>query len=142
MLMDYPKIAPEAIEALCALNAYSARCSIDPKLRRLVEIVVSQINGCHYCIMVHQKQARALGESDLRLDALAAWHESDIFSDAEKLAFERATMVTASVADKNRDENLIALKAYFSDQQIVDLTFIASAMNAWNRMAIGFGHET
>ena len=142
MLMNYPKIAPEAIKALSQLNTYSDTCSVDQALRRLVEIIVSRINGCHYCIMVHEKQAKALGESDARVKALKDWQKSTLFSDAEKCAFERAVIVTHTVADQSRDDNLRALSVYFSDQQIVDLTFVISAMNVWNRMAISFGHET
>jgi len=145
MLLDYTNVAPEAVGALVQLNNYSDKCSISPLLRRLVETVVSQINGCGYCIHVHKQQALELGENQQRLAALENWEDSSEFSELEKAAFAWATNATKLNSTLNsadeRDRLFPQLKMHFTDQQIVDLTFIVSAMNAWNRMAISFRHE-
>ena len=141
MLLDYPEIAPGAIRALSGLNAYSDQCSISPKLRRLLEIVVSHINGCSYCIVVHKRQATALGETLERLQALEQWSASALFTSAEKLAFEWATNVTLLNSTEARDGIFETLKPHYSEKEIIDLTFIVLSMNAWNRIAISFRHE-
>ena len=92
--IEYRDVAPGAVEALSKLNAYSDGCSIEPRFRRLIEVVTSQINGCRYCIHVHRRQALTLGESEERLAALADWETSELFSDRERVAFAWARAVT------------------------------------------------
>ena len=141
LLLDYTKIAPEAIKALIGLNTYSEQSSISPNLRRLLEVIVSNINGCSYCIETHKQQAFDLGETVERLQALDQWQSSDLFTDKEKSAFDWATNVTLLESDKKRDEFFSVLEKHYSEKEIVDLTFIILTMNAWNRIAISFRHE-
>lgn len=139
--IEYRNVAPDAVAALTKLNDYSSCCSIAPGLRRLVEVRTSQINGCSYCVHVHRRQAMGLGESKERLAALGSWRNSDLFSDAERAALawtEDVTLIAESGAPDDRYE---ALKAFFTETEIVDLTFIILSMNAWNRLAISFRRE-
>ena len=140
-LLDYVKIAPGAITALVGLNNYSDDCSISSNLRRLLEVVVSKINGCSYCIEVHNRQALDLGESKERVEALDQWRDSELFSSAEKAAFEWASNVTTLESTDDRDRFFAVLKNHYSEKEIVDLTFVVLSMNAWNRIAISFRHE-
>lgn len=140
-LLEYEKVAPDAIRALVGLNTYSDQCSIAPVFRRVLETLVSKINGCSYCIAVHSRQALSLGETQQRLDALDRWSDSDLFSDAEKVALEWASYVTRLDSPDVRDRTFTALREHFSDRQIVDLTFIVLSMNAWNRIGVSFRHE-
>ncbi|HEY2892797.1 MAG TPA: carboxymuconolactone decarboxylase family protein [Pirellulales bacterium] len=131
----YYRINRPAVDALGAVNKHIT--SIDPKLRALVELRVSQINGCGYCVDMHCTQARAHGETQQRLDCLPAWWECDLFQPAEQAAFRWAEALT-HVSTSHAPEDLYqALTAYFSEAQIVDLSLIISMMNAWNRLAIG-----
>lgn len=139
--VEYRETNPGAVEALLGLNAYSDSCSIAPRLRRLVEVLVSRINGCFYCIDVHTQQAIALGETQARVEALASWRESDLFTDEERAVFRWAERVTLVAEGGVPPDRLAALSQYFSDPKIVDLTFIVLAMNAWNRLAIAFERE-
>ena len=139
--LEYRNVAPKSVRALAGLNAYSDGCSISPELRRLLEVLVSQINGCTYCTETHQRQALDLGESSDRLLALQNWRESSEFSAAEKAALAWAESIT-NVSTSGAPEDLYqALGDDFSDIEIIDLTFIVLAMNAWNRLAIAFGRE-
>ena len=139
--LEYWNVAPGTVGEMRKLNAYSADCSVPQNLRRLVEVVVSRINGCTYCIDVHQRQALELGEAPERLDALKDWRQSTLFSPAELAAFAWADSVT-NVAGTGVSEALYQdLAGHYSDVEMIDLTFIVSAMNAWNRMAIAFGRE-
>ncbi len=136
--LNYLEINSKATDGLAALNKQIA--SIDNKLRALVELRVSQINGCVYCVDLHSEQARAAGETQQRLDCLAVWHECSFFDESERAALAWAEAVTR-LPDTNAPDNVYeSLKEYFSEQQIVDLTLIISLMNVWNRLAVGFRH--
>src|SRR5919202_1572443 len=71
----------------------------DPKLRELVRIRASQINGCAYCIDMHTKDARAIGESEQRIYALTAWCDMPFFTERERAALRFCEAVTLVAAD-------------------------------------------
>lgn len=136
--LDYVSINGPAIASMA--KAKNNMSSIDAKLRAIIEVRVSQINGCAYCVDLHTTQAREAGETQQRLDCITVWQECPFFDGREKSAFAWAEAVTA-VADIGAPKPLFdALSAHFSEKQIVDLTLIIAQMNAWNRVAIGFGH--
>ena len=139
--LEYRTVAPEAVRALSAVNSYIAQSSIDPALRRLVEVRTSQINGCGYCIQVHRRQALELGESPQRLAALETWRKSALFSERERAALAWTEAVTLIAATGAPDQDYDALRGHFDDKEIVDLTFVIMSMNAWNRLAISFRRE-
>ena len=136
--LNYLEINAKAVNGLASLNKHVA--SIDNKLRAMVELRVSQINGCVFCVDLHADQARAEGETQQRLDCIAVWRECPFFDETERAAFAWAEAVTL-VSETNVPDNLYEnLKAHFTEQQVVDLTFIVSLINAWNRLAISFRH--
>ena len=136
----YYQIAPDAYKALAATRPYIQSSGIDSRLRALVELRVSQINGCAYCVDMHSREARQAGEGQQRLDGLPVWRETPFFDDRERAALAWAESVTlvsqTGVPDPVYDE----VRRHFSDKELVDLTLIVSVMNAWNRMAISFRH--
>ena len=133
---DYRKFSPEPVQAMQALEKYIAGCGLDHKFVHLLKLRASQINGCAFCIDMHSIDARAAGESEQRLYALDAWRETPFFTDRERAGLawiEAVTLVSHThVPDAVFDE----ARAYFSEKEIFDLTFIASTINAWNRIAI------
>lgn len=134
--IDYSKTNPKAVETLGSLDKHFN--SIDKKLKSLVELRVSQINGCPYCLDLHANQARQAGENQQRLDCLSAWNESILFTDKECAALDWAETVTKIGMTHAPKAKYNTLKTYFSEQQIVDLTWIISTTNTWNRIAISF----
>jgi len=143
MRLEYWKIAPEAFKALAGASAYLDHASIDHALRALVELRVSQINGCAYCVDMHAEQARKAGQSTQRIDCIAAWREAHgVYTDRERAAFAWAESVThigsagsAGVPDAIYEE----ARRHFPDKELVDLNMIVAVMNAWNRIAVSFG---
>jgi AhpD family alkylhydroperoxidase len=133
---DYRKGTPEPIQAMYALEKYLASCGLDHKFMHLLKLRASQINGCAFCIDMHSIDARAEGETEQSLYALNAWRETSFFTDRERAGLawiEAVTLVSVShVPDAVFDE----VKAHFSEKEIVDLTFLATTINAWNRLAI------
>lgn len=82
------KFAHEALHSLLAIEKYLAQCGIEPQLLHLLKMRASQINGCAYCIDMHSKDARALGESEQRLYEMDAWRETPFYTDRERAALE------------------------------------------------------
>ncbi len=133
---DYRQFSPEPVQAMVALEKYIATCGLDHKFVHLLKLRASQMNGCAFCIDMHSIDARAAGETEQRLYALNAWREAPFFTDRERAGLawiEAITLVSEThVPDDVYDE----ARRHFSDKEICDLTFIASTINAWNRLAI------
>ncbi|MGB0630791.1 MAG: carboxymuconolactone decarboxylase family protein [Alphaproteobacteria bacterium] len=138
MRIDYGAVAPDTVKALYATNRYLDVGHIDPALRRYVELRVSQINGCNYCIWLHGKQARELGEPEDRIAGIAEWRNSDCYSPAERAALAWTESVTNITGGTPPESEFADLKAHFSDIEIVDLTVTAANMSALNRVGISF----
>src|SRR5258708_5601087 len=86
MRLNYAAIAPEATKALAGVNAALLRAGLDKRLMDLLFLRVSQINGCSYCVDEHARDLRRAGESNERLDGLAAWREGPHFTEPQKAA--------------------------------------------------------
>ena len=108
----------------------------DPKLRELVRIRASQLNGCAYCIDMHTKDARAIGESEQRLYALTAWRDTPFFTERERAALAFCEAVTLMAADLVPDAAYDAVAAVFSEPEIAALLSLIVAINAWNAIGV------
>jgi AhpD family alkylhydroperoxidase len=125
--------------AMAALSQSAHEHGLDKALAELVKLRISQINGCAFCVAIHLKFARAQAVDQAKLDLVAVWRESPVFSPAEKaaLAFaeEMARLPDGPPDEKRRD----ALAAHFSHDQIIGLTIAVATISAWNRLAVSFG---
>jgi len=136
--LEYWRVSPEAAKLMAHLNAYLKKSSIEMSLRHLVLLRVSQINGCAYCVDLHTSEALRDGEDGQRLHCLVAWHETSLYSPRECAALAYAESVTRIIESHVSDDDYEKAAQQFSDLELVDLTLMVSAMNAWNRMAISF----
>ncbi len=130
--------APELMKAMLALSEKVEHSGLEKRLLELVKIRASQINGCAFCIHMHTRDARAHGETEERIYLLDAWRESPLYTDRERAALgwtEALTLVSQTHAP---DADYEALRAHFSQEEVVKLTLAISTINAWNRIAIGF----
>jgi AhpD family alkylhydroperoxidase len=134
--IDYTKYAQDAQKALFALEKYIAACGLDHKLIHLLKLRASQINGCAYCVDMHSKDARALGETEQRLYELNAWRETPFYTDQERAALEWTESLTLVSQTHVPDEAFEQLKKHFSEKEIVDLSILIGLINMWNRLAI------
>lgn len=137
--LAYWTVAPDAVAAMRGVSKYMLECGLDRNLVDLVYLRISQINGCAYCCDLHANDLRKAGESEQRLDCLAAWREASFFSARERAALAWAESLTHVSVTHAPDDAYQAARAEFSDKELVDLTFAVSLMNAWNRIAVGFG---
>ena len=111
---------------------------MDTKLFQLVEIRASQLNGCAYCIDMHTKDARLAGETEQRLYALSAWHETPFFTARERAALEYTEAVTRVGDTHVPDEVFARASKVFDEDEMVALTFAVVVINSWNRLSISF----
>jgi AhpD family alkylhydroperoxidase len=137
--MDVRKyLSSEAGKAMLSLGKAVDESSLERSLLELVKVRASQINGCAYCIDMHTKDARAMGETEQRLYALNGWRETPFFSDRECAALEWAETITRVADTHVPDDVYERVRAHFDEAQLVELTFAAVAINAFNRLAISF----
>ncbi len=136
--LDYAKIAPAASRAMYALHKYVEESGLEHSLLELVKTRASQINGCAFCIDMHTKDARALGETEQRLYALNAWHETPFFTDRERAALAWTEAVTLVGETHVPDDVYAQASAHFNEAELVNLTMAVIAINGWNRLAISF----
>jgi AhpD family alkylhydroperoxidase len=136
--MKYWNVAPDAVKQMMALNSYLEKSSIETRLRHLVLLRVSQINGCAYCVDLHTHEALRDGENPQRLYTLGVWRETTLFTEREQAALAYTESVTnvAETHVPDKDYNEVASK--FTELELVDLTLMIATMNAWNRMGISF----
>jgi AhpD family alkylhydroperoxidase len=133
--LNYAKVASGIYDAMDALDQYLGNCGLEETLLHLVRLRASQINGCAYCLDMHWKDLRALGESEQRLYSLDAWRESPYYTDRERAALgwtEAVTVIGGHVPDALFEE----ARAVFSEKELCDLTLAVAAINAWNRLSI------
>ena len=128
------------MDKLKPLIAYSmaAQQGIDPTIARLVEIRASQINGCAVCLAMHTQEARQAGESEERIYLLDAFRESELYDDRERAALEWTEALTRLEHGGASYETYANLKAHFSEDEQVKLTLLIGAINAFNRLNVGF----
>lgn len=139
--INYFKAAPEALEKIMELEKYAKKTAIDKKLRELIKIRVSQINGCSYCLNMHTKEAKKLNVSDEQIDHLTAWKESDRYSEKEKIALELAENITL-ISEKGVNDDLYErVREHYDEKEYVDLVIIINQINMWNRLSISMGNK-
>jgi len=130
-------VAPEAYQALAGVERYIRGCGLEHALVELVKLRASQINGCAFCLDMHTKDARQHGETEQRLYVLSGWRESRLYSPRERAALAWTESVTNIARSQAPDSDYQALRAHFTDKEIVDLTVLVGLINVWNRIAIG-----
>jgi AhpD family alkylhydroperoxidase len=107
-------------------------------VQELVRIRASQINGCGFCTDMHTKDALAAGETQLRLNLVAAWRDAAAFTEAERAALALAEEGTrlADAATGVSDETWQAARKHFDDEQLAALIIVIAVINAWNRLNV------
>src|SRR5579863_9345999 len=134
--IDGAKVAPGAYKAMLGLESYLHQAGLELPLLHLIKLRASQINGCAYCLDMHWKDLRAIGESEQRLYGLDAWRESPYYSQRERAALAWTEAVTRVTDSHVPDEVYEEVRPHFTEKELADLTLAIATINAWNRMAI------
>ncbi|MGO6707269.1 carboxymuconolactone decarboxylase family protein [Rhizobium leguminosarum] len=136
--LNYAQQSPELFKKFMEFSMALKSSVIDEKLQALVEVRASQINGCGFCLDMHVKQAKIHGETELRLYHVAIWRESNLFIPRERAALAWTEALTKLPEGGIPDEIYERVRGQLSEKEISDLTFVVMAINAWNRVNVGF----
>jgi AhpD family alkylhydroperoxidase len=132
--LDVSKETPAPYRAMAELGR---SIELEPRLRELVNVRASMINGCAFCVDLHTKLARKAGESEQRLYALAAWEEAPFFDKRERAAFALTDAVTLIHRDHVPRTVWDEATAHFQPPELGQLVWAIAAINTWNRIATG-----
>jgi AhpD family alkylhydroperoxidase len=130
------KYTTKAYKGMEELEAYLKESSVEEGLLHLIKLRASQINGCAYCLDMHWKDLRAIGENEQRMYSLDAWRECPYYTDRERAALAWTEAVTKISEGHVEDVVYEEARKHFSDRELADLTLAVATINAWNRLAI------
>jgi AhpD family alkylhydroperoxidase len=136
--LDAAQISPGLRAVMRGLENYVHQSGLEPSLLELVKMRASLINGCAYCVDMHTKIARSLGETEQRLYAVSVWRETPFYSERERAALAWTEAVTLVSVDQVPDDVYDVARQAFDEKELVDLTAAIVAINGWNRVAIAF----
>jgi len=129
--------APQLMQQLVAYGATLLTDGLEPSLLRLIAIRASQINGSASGLQRYLAEARGDGETDERLGLLAAWRDTQLYSDRERAALAWTEALTRLPDTRAPDEDYVPVKAHFSEEEEVRLTLLICVINSFNRLAVG-----
>ena len=134
------KLHADGMKIMMDMEKYTKTTAIERKLRELIKIRVSQINGCAYCLNMHTADARKMGETEQRIYCVSAWQECEFYTEAEKVALELTEHVTLIPTKRVPDELYQRVREHYDEKQYVDLVLIINQINSWNRISIAMGN--
>ncbi|WP_264211297.1 carboxymuconolactone decarboxylase family protein [Leisingera thetidis] len=136
--LDHFSAAPELFQPMLEQEKLLKESGLEHSLVELVKLRASQINGCAFCIHMHSHDMRAHGESEDRMQLLNAWRESSLYSDRERAALAWTEALTRVESTGAPDADYEGVARHFTPREQVALSLLVAAINAWNRIAIGF----
>ncbi|MFF3582812.1 carboxymuconolactone decarboxylase family protein [Streptomyces mirabilis] len=138
------KQSPKAYHALVqtseAVRATAADAGLDRTVVELINLRVSQINGCAYCLNVHTRAALRAGETAQRLGVLAAWRDTELFTPAERAALALAEATTEPTGAAAQETAWAGARDVLTDDQVSAVIWVAITINAFNRVSIMSKH--
>jgi AhpD family alkylhydroperoxidase len=138
--LNYKQLAPEGFERMTALEHYlNTGTGLDKNMLDLMRLLASLLNGCEFCIHLHEAELKKAHEPEGRIKDLLKWRTSDAYTQRERAALAWTEAVTNIQQGHAPDTVYNELRAHFSDVETVNLTVVITTINAWNRMAISLG---
>jgi len=135
--MNYSAVAPKWSMDLAGIGR-AVKEAVDGPILHLVDIRASQLNQCTFCVDMHSKEAKIAGEGELKLYHIAAWPESNLFSERERAALALTEQLTLRPNQGVSDELYNSVLKHFSEKEFVALVYTIGMINAWNRLSITF----
>ncbi|MGP3634882.1 carboxymuconolactone decarboxylase family protein [Streptomyces sp. 24-1644] len=135
-----PKAYQALVETADAVRAVAAGAGLDRVLVELINLRVSQINGCAYCLSLHTRAALRAGETTQRLSVLPAWRDTELFTPRERTALALAEATTAPADAALQESAYGAARRFLTDDEISAVIWVAIAINAFNRVSIMSKH--
>ncbi len=140
--ISYQDVPSAMFEKLRDLETFIAQSSLSEQLLELMRLRVSQLNLCAYCVDMHHKELKHLGESDLRLSMLCVWRETSLFSEKEQVVLTFAETLSKGTRKNLPDAVYDPLTSFFSKEEICYLTLAVAQINTWNKLMKTFQFES
>ncbi|MBY0480355.1 MAG: carboxymuconolactone decarboxylase family protein [Chitinophagaceae bacterium] len=134
--MNIDKAEPGIYKAMDASDEQVQVFHLDEKLKELIRIRVSQINGCGYCINMHTKDALKLGVTAQKIFAISAWWETPFFTEEESAVLKLAEQVTLISNGGVTDDVYNTALNFLGEKKLAQVIFVIVTINSWNRIAI------
>lgn len=134
-------LAPKSLHAMIALSQSVAQGSLGERLFELVNLRVSQANGCGVCVDMHWRALLKQGADPRHLNAIAGWREAPFFSASERAALAWADALNALPQRDDTDHAFAQLKEHFSDGQIAELSYGIAAIRGWNVLNLSLRNQ-
>ena len=132
--ISYQDTPKNMFEKLMVVEDYLNGSPLEMSLLELIRLRTAQLNNCAYCVDMHYKELKHLGESELRLSSLCVWSETPYFSDKERKALELTEMLTRDSQSTISDEYFETLLSQFSKEEICYLTIAISHLSTWAKL--------
>src|SRR5262245_50451749 len=132
------QVAPESMQPMIDFEQSIQASGLEGSLIELVKTRASQINGCAVCLHMHTRDARAHGETEMRIYLLDAWRDSPLYTDRERAALAWTDALTRVSEGGASDAAYEAFRQHFTEEEQVRITLLVGAINAWNRLNVGF----
>ncbi|MFN8357473.1 MAG: carboxymuconolactone decarboxylase family protein [Spirosomataceae bacterium] len=134
--MNYKEAEPRVYESMLTLERQVKAFGLEPILVELIKIRVSQLNGCGYCLSMHCRDARRLGETNQRLDTLSAWRETTLFTPEEQAVLAFTEEVTQLSQHGVSESTYQQAEQLLGSQKLAQITLAIIVINGWNRIAL------
>lgn len=136
--VDYQEIAPDASEGIGNIGDFVNSSDLDAYLVEFVKLRASQLNNCAYCVDLHTRKAKELGEDDRRIASVSAWRESPFFSDRERAALALTEALTQMGCEPVPEGIFEEAWTQFEEETLVALVMTIVQINSWNRLWVTF----
>ncbi|MGF7047319.1 AhpD family alkylhydroperoxidase [Paenibacillus sp. DS2015] len=137
--LNHITASPGAMQVMMKLEEFIKTSGLDANLYEFIKIRAAQINGCAYCLNMHTRDARKMGETEQRIYLLSAWREAPIYSDKERVVLELTEAVTLISEQGVPQELYERVRAHVDEAEYVVIIMAINTINAWNRIAISTG---
>ncbi len=137
--ITYQDVPKGMFESLRAIEDLIDKSPLDKNLTGLIKLRTSQKNGCAYCVDMHYKELKHLGETELRLSSLCVWEETPYFSEKERVVLYLTDTLTQLDGSPISNSIYDPLLIFFSKEEICYITLAISQSNTWNRLMKTFG---
>lgn len=132
----HPELAPKGYQGFLQVVGHLRGSQLGHELLHLVEVRASQLNGCAFCLDMHATALREDGVSPRKVNLVAAWRDAPGFTPRERAALGWTEALTELGRHAVDDALYAAMRAHFSEQDLVDLTYAIALINAWNRLGV------
>ncbi|HEX2630907.1 MAG TPA: carboxymuconolactone decarboxylase family protein [Chitinophagaceae bacterium] len=131
-------VQPGAYKAINALEQYLKTSALTPLQREMIRIRASQVNGCAYCVNIHTRDARKLGETEQRIYLMSVWREApNVFTEEEQLLLAMTEQVTLIHQQGLSDELYEKAVTLWGEEKTAQIVMAIITINAWNRIGVG-----